>query len=110
MILRPPRSTRTDTLFPYTTLFRSISILIGLKGSERAGRGEDDKQHQARTNPVRGMIAQVGYPRFPPESRLTGSDPIVVETRSVMPPDSGFRRECLQSGRASCRARVCPSV
>src|SRR3546814_15752594 len=26
MILRPPRSTRTDTLFPYTTLFRSYSI------------------------------------------------------------------------------------
>src|SRR3546814_10947007 len=23
MLLRPPRSTRTDTLFPYTTLFRS---------------------------------------------------------------------------------------
>src|SRR3546814_7704186 len=28
MIRRPPRSTRTDTLFPYTTLFRSI--LLGL--------------------------------------------------------------------------------
>src|SRR3546814_3758111 len=26
MIRRPPRSTRTDTLFPYTTLFRSHSI------------------------------------------------------------------------------------
>src|SRR3546814_11351213 len=25
MIRRPPRSTRTDTLFPYTTLFRSIA-------------------------------------------------------------------------------------
>src|SRR3546814_1265885 len=25
MIRRPPRSTRTDTLFPYTTLFRSIT-------------------------------------------------------------------------------------
>src|SRR3546814_11706732 len=25
MILRPPRSTRTDTLFPYTTLFRSFA-------------------------------------------------------------------------------------
>src|SRR3546814_2501567 len=25
MILRPPRSTRTDTLFPYTTLFRSLT-------------------------------------------------------------------------------------
>src|SRR3546814_16597240 len=30
MIRRPPRSTRTDTLFPYTTLFRSIeNIMIG---------------------------------------------------------------------------------
>src|SRR3546814_4677603 len=26
MILRPPRSTRTDTLFPYTTLFRSHCV------------------------------------------------------------------------------------
>src|SRR3546814_20558760 len=26
MIRRPPRSTRTDTLFPYTTLFRSVRI------------------------------------------------------------------------------------
>src|SRR3546814_14278176 len=30
MIRRPPRSTRTDTLFPYTTLFRSIKLqLVG---------------------------------------------------------------------------------
>src|SRR3546814_6642605 len=29
MILRPPRSTRTDTLFPYTTLFRSCDRSIG---------------------------------------------------------------------------------
>src|SRR3546814_18430794 len=28
MIRRPPRSTRTDTLFPYTTLFRSIRTCI----------------------------------------------------------------------------------
>src|SRR3546814_17419070 len=28
MIRRPPRSTRTDTLFPYTTLFRSLDSLI----------------------------------------------------------------------------------
>src|SRR3546814_20925320 len=32
MILRPPRSTRTDTLFPYTTLFRSVPALIGIIG------------------------------------------------------------------------------
>src|SRR3546814_19698355 len=29
MITRPPRSTRTDTLFPYTTLFRSLCQYIG---------------------------------------------------------------------------------
>src|SRR3546814_19616808 len=36
---RPPRSTRTDTLFPYTTLFRSMCIAaeqMGLPGSEGA--------------------------------------------------------------------------
>src|SRR3546814_5863468 len=27
MIRRPPRSTRTDTLFPYTTLFRAVDLL-----------------------------------------------------------------------------------
>src|SRR3546814_5286639 len=29
MIRRPPRATRTDTLFPYTTLFRSINVALG---------------------------------------------------------------------------------
>src|SRR3546814_19921154 len=33
MIRRPPRSTRTDTLFPYTTLFRSITNLNTLIGT-----------------------------------------------------------------------------
>src|SRR3546814_12942793 len=28
MIRRPPRSTRTDTLFPYTTLFRSVHVYL----------------------------------------------------------------------------------
>src|SRR3546814_2164794 len=35
MIRRPPRSTRTDTLFPYTTLFRSSNN----KGLNRKGGG-----------------------------------------------------------------------
>src|SRR3546814_4268030 len=32
MILRPPRSTRTDTLFPYTTLFRSFDGTEAVSG------------------------------------------------------------------------------
>src|SRR3546814_11091660 len=37
MIRRPPRSTRTDTLFPYTTLFRAAEHLLGL-GTDRRDR------------------------------------------------------------------------
>src|SRR3546814_6177246 len=35
MIRRPPRSTRTDTLFPYTTLFRSALLPADAKGRVR---------------------------------------------------------------------------
>src|SRR3546814_5798372 len=41
MIRRPPRSTRTDTLFPYTTLFRSLwhhHLVIAQIGNEDAQR------------------------------------------------------------------------
>src|SRR3546814_2183204 len=37
MIRRPPRSTRTDTLFPYTTLFRSAKLHC-LNGKEQLDR------------------------------------------------------------------------
>src|SRR3546814_2323277 len=37
MIRRPPRSTRTDTLFPYTTLFRSVRNRSVRNGSSRPG-------------------------------------------------------------------------
>src|SRR3546814_10268018 len=41
MIRRPPRSTRTDTLFPYTTLFRAQDEQQnGRKSRARNGRGE----------------------------------------------------------------------
>src|SRR3546814_9424087 len=38
MIRRPPRSTRTDTLFPYTTLFRSADAPPGRSGRRRTPR------------------------------------------------------------------------
>src|SRR3546814_2433285 len=38
MIRRPPRSTRTDTLFPYTTLFRSATASNTLFSSNRDSR------------------------------------------------------------------------
>src|SRR3546814_10737607 len=44
MIRRPPRSTRTDTLFPYTTLFRSIQT-FGPGGQWQAGSDDEHASH-----------------------------------------------------------------
>src|SRR3546814_19301945 len=43
MIRRPPRSTRTDTLFPYTTLFRSGEAITDFKADHRAVIGSADR-------------------------------------------------------------------
>src|SRR3546814_1081765 len=49
MIRRPPRSTRTDTLFPYTTLFRSAARGGGRRSHRRRTRlqrrGPRDRRH-----------------------------------------------------------------
>src|SRR3546814_19753840 len=44
MIRRPPRSTRTDTLFPYTTLFRSLNH-----------PGSPDRGHNFGSNPAEAI-------------------------------------------------------
>src|SRR3546814_11492723 len=48
MIRRPPRSTRTDTLFPYTTLFRSLRY----GGRRRPGRSSPGAPPEAPGAPV----------------------------------------------------------
>src|SRR3546814_2125617 len=47
MIRRPPRSTRTDTLFPYTTLFRSITVSQACKTqSAKIAGGREGRECQ----------------------------------------------------------------
>src|SRR3546814_7953873 len=59
MIRRPPISTRTDTLYPYTTLFRSLGAQVAAELAERVahvghgahlvvGQAVDDHRHAAR--------------------------------------------------------------
>src|SRR3546814_4188357 len=57
MIRRPPRSTRTDTLFPYTTLFRSIIVLddqrVGVVGGAQQRQAAGQAHHLAERLLVR---------------------------------------------------------
>src|SRR3546814_3544531 len=46
MIRRPPRSTRTDTLFPYTTLFRSLIAEMEADPYHRAMMAEVEERHR----------------------------------------------------------------
>src|SRR3546814_17072134 len=62
MIRRPPRSTRTDTLFPYTTLFRSHRnrhrIAAAGEADAAVGRAGDARLGRARAE--QGLAARVG--------------------------------------------------
>src|SRR3546814_1651985 len=60
MIRRPPRSTRTDTLFPYTTLFRSIDQ-PGRRGHhahpfECAGIRAGQKRSEEHTSELQSLM------------------------------------------------------
>src|SRR3546814_10650473 len=61
MIRRPPRSTRTDTLFPYTTLFRSVGCRArdGARRAGAAGGGADGARGaRARRNARHGRRSE----------------------------------------------------
>src|SRR3546814_14061192 len=132
-IRRPPRSTRTDTLFPYTTLFRSgperpvsavphrtVSAVVdeaarvavalhgrGRSGPEHAG-GDDDASTGERALPVGGLVALV---------EADGAS-VLVAGRAHQPSDprpadgAQAHRAPLGAdiGRASGREGVCQDV
>src|SRR3546814_1679536 len=83
MIRRPPRSTRTDTLFPYTTLFRSRDEEIAAAGIGKAlpdpGGAEAiavglDRRAARRTPAHRIEHAPVGGERRGIETEAEGGD------------------------------------
>src|SRR3546814_13430435 len=87
MIRRPPRSTRTDTLFPYTTLFRSSQYL-----RTRRHRGRSDKPDASvrgpsdRDLPASG-VEQGGHRRLDgvaARSALPRSEEHTSELQSLM--------------------------
>src|SRR3546814_11853107 len=56
MIRRPPRSTRTDTLFPYTTLFRSVLTQHDRIGGNRAHPFDEAREMECDLRIGRAII------------------------------------------------------
>src|SRR3546814_11139697 len=85
MIRRPPRSTRTDTLFPYTTLFRSArSFRHDAAGTSRC---------QTRFDPIATIVARgesrapshrPAADREPPDEQRRRSEEHTSELQSLM--------------------------
>src|SRR3546814_1761413 len=59
MIRRPPRSTRTDTLFPYTTLFRSQIPLTASQITDRISELLNQGQNQEALEVIQKRTAQL---------------------------------------------------
>src|SRR3546814_15768245 len=130
MIRRPPRSTRTDTLFPYTTLFRSHRVpallvtdveqlVLGVRAGqfERVERVVEDDRAGRRVEP-HVLVPELDQVRLVDVEHVADEAPAaliaqfcggeVEETAAAvdaaMHTDPGF-----QLGRASCRERCVSS-
>src|SRR3546814_19850787 len=110
MIRRPPRSTRTDTLFPYTTLFRS-RVLRFIQDDECIGKSAAAHEGEGRNLDLSAgdaalhLLGRQGVIERVIERAEIGID-LVLHV-------AGKKTEtlaCLEIGRASCRERVCQYV
>src|SRR3546814_16406231 len=97
MIRRPPRSTRTNTLFPYTTLFRSIA--------------NDDQVERhlflaaVRCDPARGLGRQVQQCLDGTRGTLTGAQFEDLPQENQRSEERRVGKECV----STCRSRWSPS-
>src|SRR3546814_15006204 len=120
MIRRPPRSTRTDTLFPYTTLFRSqngpklLAKFCQSLSQEALNGFARICQYLAVCAEAGGLDCEnkPGRHGFGPASKAFGLLKPVIGSIDFY---GGHSRSCMfqltrKIGRASCRERVCPYV
>src|SRR3546814_12177003 len=100
MIRRPPRSTRTDTLFPYTTLFRSQLQHQGMRGQLHLG----DVLHPRAD--LRADLPAAVDGGVDDDAARKG----LVAVQRGLPAAPQADEDLVEIGRASCRDRVCQYV
>src|SRR3546814_10531861 len=94
MIRRPPRSTRTDTLFPDTTLFRSWRVGKAWRNACRHG-----------SSSLRDKVRTLRYGRPPPDDQAA-SNGIMTAPRILVLGASGQVGRALLARAASARMPV----
>src|SRR3546814_13533788 len=107
MIRRPPRSTRTDTLFPYTTLFRSAFDALGdiphhvgeaaLAEQQQDDDADDEPMPEAKTTHFNSPITLENVPS-PPRA------PFPVPVGPSVPARHRWDRGDLPPSDRRCRA------
>src|SRR3546814_15319645 len=113
MSRRPPRSTRTDTLFPYTTLFRSAykDFLIALNVT----KGATNYPTMVKWSDLTGFGAVPASWDHTSPSNSAGEN-IINEMKVEIIDGLSLRDSFIiyakneEIGRASCRERVCQYV
>src|SRR3546814_17685675 len=111
---RPPRSTRTDTLFPYTTLFRSITMLPTSVEVEKVALDADGIFNNAQEGTIlldMSTIDPLATDRLQQEAlkrKMSVVDaPVGRLAEHADRGESLFMVGASELGRASCRERGC---
>src|SRR3546814_15508972 len=111
MIRRPPRSTRTDTLFPYTTLFRSEGTRNGKAGRAR-GAAVDYELSLGRVGEGDRQAGRAGYQQAAAIDQQPVARKIAAQLAGAI--QDQLPVQCCrateggrETGRASCRERGC---
>src|SRR3546814_14230747 len=100
MIRRPPRSTRTDTLFPYTTLFRSV-------GNPAAKDHFSAHDRRRRADIIIALLnLAVGVRQIDVDLSVVAEIGAELAAGRIQRDQAGVD----EIGRASCRERVCQYV
>src|SRR3546814_14860630 len=105
MIRRPPRSTRTDTLFPYTTLFRSTCPRRTSPSSRRAWRRRESGAASFGLADGKGGGVTIQRHTVSLAARTQA-----IQGRWLEEDGAGPLPHPAKIGRASCRERVCQYV
>src|SRR3546814_14420795 len=100
MIRRPPRSTRTDTLFPYTTLFRSTDGPRGQAMVDWLAADGDGRQRVFEAYIAVFMTKTLARRAKLLPKKLAEKDPALAAAMAA--------EADRQIGRAACRERVWP--